>query len=389
MAKHEGFMEEIDLDFGAISIDNATFKGEGYKFYEGLLAQMRQFKESPVKVIQTDVVHNEAIKHIGQEISKTRSSVEQALRSANKQLKIKPDDIDSARDLLSVDGSEAEIAAARLEKYYEFIGAEKIDSGVYADLSHLMEMYFSTEAPFETGKDKKNEFPDAIALLALEGWADENDINIVAVSQDKGWKNYSEDSERIKIVSSLAEALEKFQPHNKVASVIAHIRGDSLFDGDNHVLEKIEQAIISSIDGFDIWVEASSYMHFEWEDTSASYISHALDNDHVGLVKIRVLSINDEAIVLKVGATVEVEVEASFDFSVRDSIDKDYVGMGGNVCTTTETYHTDILLTLTGDFSQDFDDIEVTEIEVLETIGHADFGEVEPNWRSEHEDEEL
>lgn len=51
-------MEEIELNFGAISIDNATLKGEGYRFYEGLLAQMRQFKESPVQVIQTDIVHN-------------------------------------------------------------------------------------------------------------------------------------------------------------------------------------------------------------------------------------------------------------------------------------------------------------------------------------------
>jgi hypothetical protein len=382
-------MEEIELDFGAITIDNATFKGEGYRFYEGLLAQMRQFKESPVQVLQTDIVHNEAIKHIGQEISKTRSSIEQALRSANKQLKIKSDVIENARALISIDGSEAEIAEARLEKYYEYIGAEKIASEEYVDISKLMEMYFATEAPFETGKDKKNEFPDAIALLALEGWADENDINVVAVSQDKGWKTYSENSDRITLVSSLAEALEKFQPHNKVASIIAHIREDSLLDDNNHVLEEIEQAIINSIDGYDIWVEASSYMHFEWDDTSASYISHELDNDQEGLVKVRVVSINDEAIVLKVGARVEVEVEASFDFSVRDSIDKDYVGMGGNVCTTTESYHTDILLTLTGDFSQDFDDIEVTEIEVLETIGHADFGEVEPDWRSEYEDEEL
>lgn len=382
-------MEEIELDFGAITIDNATFKGEGYKFYEGLLAQMRQFKESPVQVLQTDIVHNEAIKHIGQEISKTRSSIEQILRSANKQLKIKSDAIDNARALLSIDGDEAEIAEARLQKYYEYIGAEKIASEEYTDISILMEMYFSTEAPFETGKDKKNEFPDAIALLALEGWADENDVNVVAVSQDKGWKNYSENSDRITLVSSLAEALEKFQPHNKVASIIAHIREDSLLDDNNHVLQEIEQAIINSIDGYDILVEASSYMYFEWDDTSASYIAHELDNDQEGLVKVRVVSINDEAIVLKLGAMVEVEVEASFDFSVRDSIDKDYVGMGGNVCTTTESYHTDILLTLTGDFSQDFDDIEVTEIEVLETIGYADFGEVEPDWRSEYEDEEL
>lgn len=382
-------MEGIELDFGAITVDNATLKGEGYKFYDGLLAQMRQFKDSPVQVIQTDIVHNEAIKHIGQEISRTRSSIEQALRSADKQLKIKTDTINNARELLSVEGSDSEIAEARLEKYYEFIGADKIDSGQHADLADLMEMYFSTEAPFETGKDKKNEFPDAIALLTLEGWAEESNVNIIAVSQDKGWKNYSENSNRITLVSSLAEALEKFQPHNKVASIIAHIREDSLLDDDNHVLKEIEQAIINSLDGCDIWVEASSYMHFEWEETFAAYISHELDNDQKGLVKVRVVSIDDETIVLKVGASVKVEIEASFDFSVRDSIDKDYVGMGGNVCITTETYHTDILLTLAGDFSQDFDDIEATEIEVLETIGLADFGEVGPDWRDEYADEEL
>ena len=381
-------MDAIELDFGAITIDNSTFKSEGYKFDEGLLAQMKQFKESPVRVLQTDIVHNEAINHIGQEITKTRTAIGQTLRSANKQLKIKSDVIENAWKLLSIDGSEAEIAEARLEEYYELIGAEIIDSEKYTDLSLLTRMYFSTEAPFEDKKDKKNEFPDAIALLALEGWAERNDMNIIAVSEDNGWKNYSEDSNRITLVSSLDEALEKFQPHNKVASIIKNIRKDSLLDNNNHVLQKIEQAIIDSIDGYDIWIEASSYLSFEWEDTSAAYISHYLDKDTEGFVKIRVIRINDESIVLKVGTTVKVEVEASFDFSVRDSIDKDYVGIGTNVCTTIEDYHTDILLTLTGDFSQDFDNIEFSDIEVLETIGQANFGEIEPDWKSEYEDED-
>ncbi|MGK0667207.1 PIN domain-containing protein [Serratia marcescens] len=378
-------MRDIELDFGAITLDNSTLKGEGYKFNEGLLAQMSQFKKSPVSVIQTDIVHNEAIKHIGMEITKTRSTVEQALRSANKQLKIRTDDINKARELLSIEGSEKEIAEKQLEKYYKLIGAEKVDSDKYSDLSALMEMYFSTEAPFETGKDKKYEFPDAIALLSIEGWAEENDVNVVAVSQDKGWKDFSLNSRRITVVPTLAEALEKFQPHRKVADIIAHIREDSLLEDDNHVLNEIESAIIASIDGSDIIVEASSSMYYDWSDVSASYLSHKLDVNDEGLVKIRVVRIDDESIVLKVGATVEVEVEVSFDFSVKDSIDRDYVYIGGNICTTTESYHTDILLNLTGDFSQDFDDIDVSDIEVLETIQHADLGEVEPDWRGEYD----
>lgn len=381
-------MDDIELDFGAITIDNATLKGEGYKFFEGLLAQMHQFKDSPVKVIQTDIVHSEALKHIGEEISKTRSSIDQALRSANKQLKIQTETIAQAKALLSIEGDEHSVADRRINEFYDYIGAEKIVSDKYMDLSVLMKMYFETLPPFETGKDKKHEFPDAIALLSLEGWAEENGVNVIAVSQDKGWKNYSEYSQRITVVASLSEALEKFQPHNKVASIIDHIRKGSLLDEENHILEEIKQAIIDSIDGYDIWIEASSYMHFEWDDVSARYLDHDLDTDESGDVEVRIVRIDDESIILKVGATVKVKVEASFSFSIRDSIDKDYVGLGGAVCTTNENYHTDILLTLSGDFSQDFDDIEVAEIEVLETIRQADFGTVEPDWSNEYEDEE-
>lgn len=378
--------EDIELDYGAITIDNASLKGEGYRFYEGILKQIRQFKDSPVQVIQTDIVHNEAIKHIGQEISITRSSIERALRSASKQLKINPAQIDQAREILSVDGGELEIADQRLQKYYEWIGGKVISSSDYADLSLLMELYFETEAPFETGKDKKNEFPDAIALLSVEGWAEANDLNVIAVSQDKGWTNYSENSERITVVSSLSAALEKFQPHNEVANIIASIREDSLLDEPNHILEQITSAISDSLDGADIDIEASSSFYYEYDEVYATYHDHDFETDENGLVKVNIIRITDELITLKVTAIVECVVHASFDFSVRDSIDKDYVGMGGASCEMESSYKTDVVITLAGDFSDGIDNIDAEEIEVMETLGYADFGEVEPDWRS-YEDE--
>ena len=81
-----------------------------------------------------------------------------------------------------------------------------------------------------------------------------------------------------------------------------------------------------------------------------------------------------------------VHVHASFDFSVRDSIDTDYVGMGGSSCEIEDSYRTDIVITLAGDFSDGIENIDAEEIEVMETLGYADFGEVEPDWRS-YEDE--
>ncbi|MGI2182516.1 PIN domain-containing protein [Shewanella oncorhynchi] len=378
-------MEDIELDYGAITIDNASLKGEGYRFYEGILKQMRQFKDSPVQVIQTDIVHNEAIKHIGQEISNTRSSIERALRSANKQLRINSPQIEQARELLTVEGEESEIADQRLNKYYEWIGGEVIYSSDYADLSLLMKLYFETEAPFEEGKDKKNEFPDAIALLSIEGWAEENDLNVIAVSQDKGWANYSKNSVRVTVVSSLSAALEKFQPHNEVANIIASIREDSLLDEPNHILEKITSSISDSLDGIDIDVDASSSFYYEY-DVYATYHDHNFETDENDLVKVHIIRIKDESITLKVTAIVECVVHASFDFSIRDSIDKDYVGMGGSSFEIESLYKTDVVVTLSGDFSKGIENIDAEEIEVMETLRYADFGEVEPDWRS-YEDE--
>lgn len=373
-------MSDIELDFGAITIDNSILKGEGYRFDEGLLKQMIQFKTSPVEVIQTDIVHNEAKKHIAEVIKNSRSSISQALRSASKHLKINKANIDTATELLNIQGDDAQVAEERLRIYYEKIGASVLESSNYIDSERLMEMYFTTEAPFEHGKDKKAEFPDAIALISLEKWAEEQGVNVIAVSDDDGWKKFSEKTTVIKVVGNLSDAFAIFQPHNQVNSIIARIREDELLDKDNYVLHEIKQAIINSLDGASISVEACSNFYYEEDDVYATYVDHELVADDKGLVALNVVRIEDNIVVLQIKANVTCEVSASFDFSHYDSIDKDYVGMGSNTCSTEQSYETDILISLTGDFTEGFDGLEVSEIEVVETIDQADFGEVEPDW---------
>lgn len=375
----ETMRKKIELDFGAITIDNSILKGEGYKFHEGLLAQLKQFNNSPVKVIQTDIIHNEAKKHISIEISKARSSIEQALRSASKQLKINSDEINAAKSILSADGSDEEIAEERLQNYYTSVGAILLDSAEYADLPTLMDLYFCTNAPFESGKDKKNEFPDAIALLCIEGWAEKNDIKVIAVSDDKGWHNFAEESSPyITVFSTLSEALQKLQPHAAVMKIISQIREDSLFDEENHVLDRIENEIKFKVESSDVTVEAYSSMYYNEEDATARYISHILDNDEQGMISVIVVRIDDDSIVLKAGATVKVEFEITFDFHFRDSIDGDFVYMGKNIIKQKDEFHTDILITLGGDFSHSFKDININEIEITDIVTAVDLGYIGP-----------
>ncbi|WP_404325880.1 DUF4935 domain-containing protein [Cobetia sp. UIB-001] len=371
-------ISRVELDFGALTIDNAVLKGEGYRFYDGLLYQMVQFRTSPIRVAQTDIVHNEAIKHMGSEITRARSSINQALRSAKKQLHISDENIEAARALLDSMDDEKSICENRLLKYYGLIGAEVIESDKYLDISKLLAKYFSTTAPFEKSKDKKNEFPDAIALLSLEAWGEENKINVLAVSQDIGWKDFAESSNRITVVSTLPEALEILQPHSQVVSIMGQIIEDSMLQEDNHILDSIESNLISSVENYEVAVTASSYLYFEWDNVSISYISHELDCDEHGEVVVNVVSISGGVVVLKLSATVDVEVEADFSFYMKDFVDDSYMNLVNTTHTAKEKYNTAILLTLTGDFSQDFKNLNVDRVEVLETLQEANFGDVEP-----------
>lgn len=377
-------MEDITLDFGAITIDNCVLKGEGYKFTEGLLRQMEQFEKSPVKVIQSDIIHNEAKKHIAENIKEARSSIDQAFRSAAKQLNISKKQLVMAAELLTLPGTDLEVAERRLQDYYARIGAEILSSNAYLDCEKLMTLYFSTKPPFEGAKEKKNEFPDAIALVSLEKWAERNNVNIIAVSNDKGWKDFAEHSKYITVIDTLKEALIKFQPHNQVNNIIKYIRVAAVLERPNVVLRELTKAIKHSQAHAKLRIHADSEFIFQVLDSGIYYIDHELLLDYDNLVAVNVLRIEGNVIVLQVSAEVTCEVTAKFGFYA----DIDY-RMESEIGITFEkrkvTYTTDILISLTGDFSQEsFENIKVTDIEVVETIDDVFFGIIKPEW-SEYE----
>jgi hypothetical protein len=79
------------------------------------------------------------------------------------------------------------------------------------DMKRLIAMYFGPKAPFAESEEKKNEFPDAIALMTLEDWAKKNNKKVLAISGDKGWAQFADDSEWIDVEMDLAAALQELQ----------------------------------------------------------------------------------------------------------------------------------------------------------------------------------
>lgn len=363
---------------GALVLDNSIYKSLGYHFNNGLLAQLGQFKDQHVRVLQTDIVHNEAVKHISDEIAETLKSIDKALNGALRKLDLNADNIQSAKELLKLHENEVEISERRLREFYQFNGIELIEAAKYVDISDVLDKYFSLEAPFENSKDKKHEFPDAIALLTIEGWAQENDINVIAVSLDRGWLKYSEFSERITVVAALDEALNQLQPHVLSEKIVSFIRKACLLDGDNEVLTAIEEAVISRVEEIEIYCEADSYLYYELGQVYAKCISYEMNKNKEGLVEFSILNIK-ERLTLQLRVMVELEVEADFDLYATDYIDKDYVGVGSVSLVKSLEHYFDVIVYFDWNGGSELSSFEFMGIEISIDEVCVDFGEIHPS----------
>jgi hypothetical protein len=378
-------MPENSNDYGALTIDTCIFDQQGIALEKGLFKQLTQFADSPIKLVFVDIIHNELKSHLVKNIKEARNKIQQALEACKTQCLSTDDQILNAKALIFGEGDDVEVAEKRLAAFYNNIGAEIIETHKYVDISRLLKQYFDILPPFENTKEKKNEFPDAFALLTLEKWAEEKNVKILAVSKDKGWIQFANNSDYIEVVENLKEAIAHFQSYPTAKDIFDELRVIISSGKNNDILAAITNAIRNSLDDATIEIFATSSYYYEEDDIYATYVEHRFIEDGNGLTEINLIRTEAGSIVLQLTAYVTCNVHCTFSFSVRDPIDKDDIYIGSNSLEVEENYLTDILITLSGDFSMDLNNVEIDEIEVLETVSTADFDNIEPNWGYEDE----
>ncbi len=73
---------------------------------------------------------------------------------------------------------------------------------------HIFDKYFNNLPPFKEGK-KKNEFPDAFAIAALEKEAMDNDFKIYVISQDNDWQTACKGNNNLIGLENIEKFLEQ------------------------------------------------------------------------------------------------------------------------------------------------------------------------------------
>ncbi len=281
-----------------------------------------------------------------------------------------------ASQLFGSDSVES-ISRKRLDSFAVGIGAVIAEAGDHVAVRDLIERYFAHDAPFGDKETKKNEFPDALAVLTLESWAVKNDAYVLVVTKDSDWKAYCATSARLIGVDDLATALGCFQ--REAADYDCRQLLQQFLAGDPLGIEKAVGVAINE-QGWKIEFipVADSQFYFEEDVTETEFELIAVQG--VGCDEaFDPVEYADDYIVVRILVDALAHITCTFTFDMWDGIDKEYMSMGSGSATATEQVGIEVLVTFAGRVP---DRARIEEIEVLSKREHVSFGEIEPDWMS-------
>lgn len=376
----ERVMSESEKEYDALLVDTSIYDANALRLEKGLLGKLSQFRKSPIELLMPDVIKNEVRSHLEQKIKSARSALEKSLNEAGDHLFFDGSALNDAKQIL-IDGKEIEgLADSRLENFIAQTGARVLECSDYVSVSSILKQYFSNLPPFaETGK-KKNEFPDAIVLLAVESWAATEGKSVLAVARDGDWTKYCETSQRIDHIEELSAALDVFNHANAPYALLSSLEYALANDTAQVFLSGIAEGLSRALEGFTPDQEADSRFVLETEGCHGWFKDFCLlDN------AFRIIDTDEDWVVLEATASITVEAEGEFSLSIYDSIDRDYVSMGGVTATAKEEFESEILITISGDLNGPIDQLAIDEVEIVNPIGSIDFGTIELDYNDDDE----
>lgn len=358
-----------DGRIAAVTFDTTVFDSKQKDFRRTDFRSISQIKTRDTPILITDVIASEMMAHLEVEAADTQRALKTALRNNNlRWFRHSPSDEHTA---LFLDKDPAEFAKLEFEDFVNAVGAEVIKVADTPDgLAELFRRYFAVQTPFAKKESRKQEFPDAAALLCLEEYAKKKGKLVLCVAQDKAWKDFAAKSDHLVTVFPLTEALGIYSEAFKDADLADRIV-DLWLDGKEKDFEEaVRDAIVERLSYVDYDVDADCSVEFEAEPMDAQLKEILMGT----LTNPVVLAADDDTVTFSIEVDIKADFEAHFNFSVWDSVDRESVNMGSEYVEVT----TDVPVHLTIVADRDVTNGIVShEIAVSQKSFTVDFGYVD------------
>jgi hypothetical protein len=256
--------------YKAITVDTSVFGDKNkYNLYAPILSSLKYLSESGINVIFSKIIIEEIRSHLKENVTTFINNVRKEINSHHYIKKAFKNEIDMLN--CKIDKSESLIDDI-IDTFIKEKGIDVLPLDKYLNADILFDKYFKTEPPFGNKKEKKHEFPDAVALISLDKWAVEKGYNMIVVSNDGGWVDYCADKQHLKSVKNIAEANDFLLSNetNIVNLIMSEIRkSDS-----QGIMKDIKESLKLEIKDNSFYTEArNSRFDIDIDIRSAHFIS--------------------------------------------------------------------------------------------------------------------
>lgn len=380
--KTENLREKLlDGTITALSVDTCIFDAAGHRLEQGNLKHLEQFHSGAFSLIFPEMILKELLKHIEAKTDQARSSLRKSLAEIGNYWLVPEEKRNTVLTELLADKSPEEAAKARLNAFLKRCGATILLTKDYLDTEQLVSRYFEEQPPFQASKDKKHEFPDAIAMMTLDSWAKKQHRAVLVVTQDKGCQRYCEESPRLIAIDDLGQALSLIQERDNHRAQLCDSLVTQVKQGRfPNLLQYISYQVAESIDSIDWTPEASSAFYYDPEMGEIE-VSNVEFDEKSQNPPFRPVDFSDDVLVLRTTIVVDIEATCYFSFSVKDGIDRDMVRIGDAAVSAHDQVTLDVLLTVE---NPDGDTPEFVGVELVPARREIDFGEVGPDYSDDY-----
>ena len=355
--------------FYGITLDTSVIYRYHYNLEHIVLCALDQFKEGIFDVLISEIIAREVKCHIAQNAEESQRTLERAIRKHTIRWKLKID-IKSLTDKLALSANSKNIAHQQFAKFEKAVSAKIVPMACTHDsMEQLLELYFTSKPPFKDKKDKKHEFPDALALLSLERLAKERERFILCVSADHGWREFCDASNHLVYVDDLVDALSYFNFSDRIIAdlVIERLRAET----DKKLIQEIGDRLSSSIDLLYFYPEGNSQFPF----LGNIELSNVEEIDFLSITDPTIIKTDKKQVTFTTRIDLRVQFHASFHFYVRDSFDRDNVSLGSQLCSKEETVKATLVITAMNEKGHDS---KIDDVEFSDNTPLIDFGDIEP-----------
>jgi hypothetical protein len=307
----EQILEAIQKgEIKGVTLDTNVFHRRDYNLQAPILTNLTVFPRHGIPIIFQDTVAAEVKKHLSEQLGSTDATLSKAIKEYTKKWRLDFKNRDEIIRLAASGRSADKEAASQWNNFSSVLKATTVLADGNMRIADLLDAYFSVTPPFENSAEKKEEFPDAIALMSLDGWAQSQAGLVLAVSHDNGWQAYGETSKAIVVVDDIRKA---YSAINQSVQYLASKIVDNLTTDKAPKLDRrIIDAIQARLDDVDFEVEAESYLSVDGTPESAwvEKVTYSSDSSAIDY--------DDDTITVAFLATATIEAHAEFVLSVRD-----------------------------------------------------------------------